>query len=205
MVNEIPHPKHYKGLKFPRSISECSKPTGLDFARFTIERLEKAKGGFPIDLLPLKQRISGPLLGAYASHRRNLEYDSTKSLSEIIEMKINGISSKKVILAISAPMSYMAFECKKFSYDILDHLRKATYAINFVVGSIEADALFVFHEDDPACFLSFGSVIEFERDFMSLTRTVSIFSDRLEEWSLTNLEKERKWLHRIKMHFNALV
>lgn len=200
-MNEIPPPNNVKGLESLRGVIECSSSIGLDYARFTIERLEKAGSGFPIDLLPIKKRVNGPLLGAYPSHKRNLEYDLEKSLREVIEMKINGISGEKGILAINAPRSYTVFECKEFSYDILDDLRKSTYAIDFVVASIDADALFVFHEDSPACFLSFGSAVDFERGFMPLARAVSIFSTHMDEWSITSLEKERIWLDRVERYF----
>ena len=193
-----PPPMRLDPDQVPPGVLQCDAETGSQWARFALAQLKNSESGFPRDFIPNPTLVRCALLGSHTVHVRNFSYDEHRSLKEIIENKISRAASEIYILAINDANSYYCFSIAKFSYPILDALKDRTGAVDFILLIPSRSGGFVFFEDSPACFMFFADEHEFERDFMSPNRAMSIFSDHMDEWRITQYDKERRWLENIK-------
>ncbi len=189
--------------RLPRGIKKASLTAGESYALHALKRLEFGENSFPFEMFPKRSRISAPVLAAHTVHYRNWLYDPDLDLQSLIESRINAYSGTKVLLAINAAASFYAFEVEEFSYGQLDWMKDVTYALEFIVFELDTDKLFVFHEDAPACFISYADQKNFEKDFGSLAAFKEIFCKNDMDWRITKLPGEIEWLHKVESYFGC--
>ena len=148
--------------------------------------------------LPLTERVNAPLLGAFNVHDRIYCYDKGKSLEQIIEQSLS-IINDIMFVVISSWSDFILFADRSQSrYSLLRAIHEEFSITTILILSKGEDAGFIMNEDDPACFLSFGSADSFERHFMPPVQARRVFAANMMDWQITTLKREEDWLRRIR-------
>lgn len=197
-INEFPPPMRYNLTDMPDGMTACSNSVGLKCAKVAISLLQYNDNGFPINLIPNLSLVSSPLLGPYTNHYRNYLYNPNICLQNLIEEKINKSTAYGYLISINSSVNYMVFKINHFAYKLLEYLKNETYAIDFIYVSMDFSYLYIFHEDEPACFICYPNKLAFELDFISPFAALHIFFSNIEEWKITKLRKEEKWIEYLK-------
>lgn len=184
-------------------LSECGEVAGLNIARYTLSKLENSSDGFPEEILPSPDLSGCAVLGSYSVHYRNYLYDKDVSLKQIIERKINLIIFDKYLIAINSASSYYCFKLKNFDYKYMDILKQETCALEYILVIPDIGAIFIFFEDAPACFIAFRSLSELEENFIARKDAIGIFLQNMDNWRITNHEKEGRWLESVASYFRS--
>lgn len=195
-------PQRLDAAAVPAELAQCDDTTAVECARFAIGQIENPDDGFSTDLLPRSTLVRCALLGSSNTHYRNYLYNDIISLRELVERKINKYNSEKYIIAVNAKSIYYCFSARKFSYDQLDNINEITHSIQFMLLIPKFGGTFTFFEDAPACFMSFQSIEQFEQDFMSPDKAMSIFLENASEWQITDDHGERQWLKEVELAMN---
>ena len=128
-------------------------------------------------------------------------YDPSMDLQSIVEGRIESMDGRKTILAVNTIDSYYCFSTERFAYDQLLYLKEMTFAVDFILYSRDSDALFVFHEDDPACFVSFATIENFNSKFLDLHRVDEVFRAHAFDWRISDLESQEVWINAVQRCF----
>jgi len=185
----------------PSSICEMEPNKASKSAKYIVSLFERSDQGFPAEFFPKKNRINAAVLGAFPSHKRNFLYDKNRDLQWLIESRLSTYEDPVAIFAINATTSYYAFELDNFSYEALDTIGRLTHAETMLAHIAGSDILFIFHEDSPACFISYRDSEAFLRDFGSISKLRRIFLQNQESWRITKLKSEKTWLKNVTKYF----
>ncbi len=179
---------------------ECGPEESDAWANFIMERATFENDSPFKFILPRNDRVNVALLGSYGVHNRIKNYDVKSNLREAIEAKINSSPGHKCVLAFNSTNTNYSFKTRRFSYEQLEVLHKATYAGVFLVASAAPDMLFIFEEDAPACFVSCATESDFITSFVGSSKAKEIFSTNAMDWLITGSPGEIKFLELVLSH-----
>lgn len=174
----------------------------VEIIDFFTKRIERSEGGIDSNLIPTSNRLSAPILGSWTTHERNELYGPRGTLQAIIEEKINCSGSNCYLILFYSQRNIGVRRYADFSYDILREIKLLENCIDVVFVDIDSDGLIVFHEDDPACYISYTDNVNFESNFISHREALEIYSENALDWIIYESDAQKEWINMIRRRVN---